>query len=222
MECSEHAAQQERAIRQRPGICRKNPPMGTRVILCWIEQCRLAMDPLTSDNPSRKGNGDQKLLIQSSAALKATKTLWLSLGRVRVCRSPRQRVKNIRTRTYKATISKPISHRLGRRDTEVALNRCPEASRVKVSTCQREGTGANFFRREWPRQNRFADTWGQLAIKYTVQRRRSDSRSSKASTPVGPLSGYILRLGPSRPKVNGYQREPVRWGSRGKRRHLAF
>ncbi|KAI9780816.1 MAG: hypothetical protein M1816_002652 [Peltula sp. TS41687] len=102
---SEHAAQQERAIPQRLEYA------GTtlrwhEVILCWIEQCRLAMYPLPP-TPVEKGGGDQNSPSKRQRRSKRRDPLAV-LGKVGVSKST-PNCQNIGTRTFKATIFKPIS-----------------------------------------------------------------------------------------------------------------
>ena len=105
METSEHAAQQERAICQRLEYA-ETTLRWHEVMLFWIEQRRLAMDP-PPPAPIEKGSGDQNSPSNPQRRSKRRDNLAV-LGKVRVTKST-PKYQNIRTWASGATISKPIS-----------------------------------------------------------------------------------------------------------------
>lgn len=105
MKGSERAAHQERAIHQRLEYA-ETTLQWHEVILWWIEQWRLAMDPLPP-TPLEKGTGDQNSSSNRQRRSKRRSTPAV-LGQVRVSKST-SKGQNIRTRTSEATIYKPIS-----------------------------------------------------------------------------------------------------------------
>ncbi|KAL8682628.1 MAG: hypothetical protein Q9186_001315 [Xanthomendoza sp. 1 TL-2023] len=104
MEGSEHAAQQERAIHPHLEYAERNLRWH-EVFLCWIEQCRLATDPLPL-TPVDKGSSDQNSSFNRQRRSKRPNTQAV-LGKVRVSKSTPKR-QTIPTRTSKATITTPI------------------------------------------------------------------------------------------------------------------
>ncbi|KAI4230584.1 MAG: hypothetical protein L6R40_007996 [Gallowayella cf. fulva] len=179
MEGSEHAAQQERAIHQRLEYA-ETTLRWHEVILSWIEQCRLAMDPLPP-TPVEKGSGYQNPSSNRQRRSKRPNTLAV-LGKVTVSKST-PKGQNIRTRTIKTTISTPISV-----DSAVTIpsstQQMPKRREIKPRRAKEKALGQLLPQRV-AKANRFEIEQGLNAGR--------------------PLSGYILRLGPSRPEINGYQ-----------------
>ena len=204
MESSEHAAQQERAIHQRLEYA-ETTLRWHEVILCWIEQCRLAMHPLPP-TPVEKGSGVQNSSSNRQRRSKRRNPLAV-LGKVRVSKST-PKGQNIQTRTSKATISKPISV-----DSAVTVpsstQQMPKRREIKPRRAKEKALGQLLPQRV-ARANRFADTGtksrsrtqcngdGQIRDRARPQRRSATQRLHPTPTTIKTRSQRISR-------------EPVRW-----------
>ena len=204
IEGSEHAIQQERAIHQRLKYA-ETTLRWHEVILCWIEQCRLAMDPLPP-TPVEKGSGDQNSLSTRQRRSKRRDTLAV-LGKVRVSKST-PKCQNIRTRTSKAIIPKPISVDLAV-TIPSSTQQMPKCREIKPRRAKEKALGQLLPQRV-VKANRFADTGtiprsrtqcsgdGQIRDRARPQRRSTNQRPH--STP-GTIKTRSQRI----------SMEPVRW-----------
>lgn len=204
MEGSEHAAQLERAIHQRLEYAERTLRWH-EVILCWIEQCRLAMDPLPP-TPVEKSSGDQDSSSNRQGRSKRLNTLAV-LGKVRVSKST-LKGQNIRTRTIKATISTPIPV-----DSAVTIpsstKQMLKRREIKPRRAKEKAPG-QLLPQKVAKANRFADTGtksrsrtqcsgdGQIGDRARPQRRPPTQRLHPTPRIVKTRSQRISR-------------EPVRW-----------
>ena len=205
VEGSEYTAQHERAIHQileyAETILRWH-----KVILYWIEQCRLAMDP-QPPTPVEEDSGDQNSPSNRQRRSNRRDTLAV-LGKVRVSKST-PKFQNIRTRTSKATISKPISV-----DPAVTLHRStqeqmPKRRETKPRRAKEKALGQLRPQRV-AKANRFADAG-------------TKSRSRIQCSGDGQIQGQARHQRPSatqqpyptprtiKTRSQRISREPVRW-----------
>lgn len=201
MEGSERAAQQERAIHQRLEYA-ETTLRWHEVILRWIEQWRLAMDPLPS-TPVEKGSGDQSSSSNRQRRSERRNTPAV-LGKVRVSKST-PKGQNIRTRTSKATICKPISAVTIQSSTQ----QMPKRREIKPRRAKEKALG-QFLPQRVAKANRFADTGtksrsrtqcsgdGQIRDRARPQRRSATQRLHPTPRTIKTRSQRISR-------------EPVRW-----------
>jgi hypothetical protein len=148
-----------------------------------------------------KGSDDQPSLFNRQQRSKRRDILTV-LGKVRVSKFT-PKCQNIQTRTPKATISKPISVNSAviiSNSTQQQMSKRREIKPRRVI----EKALANFFHRGWPRQ------MSSLKLGPNGDQRQNAAATSRFKIEQGlkagrPLSGHVLRLGPSRPEVNGYQ-----------------
>ncbi len=172
----------------------------------WIEQWRLAMDPLSS-TPVEKGSGDQSSSsnCQRRSQRRAERLNTLTvLGKVRVSKST-PKGQNIRTRTSKATICKPISAVTIQSSTQ----HMPKRREIKPRRPKEKALG-QFLPQRVAKANRFADTGtksrsraqcsgdGQIQDRARPQRRSATQRLHPTPRPIKTRSQRISR-------------EPVRW-----------
>lgn len=205
MEGSKHAAQQERAIHQRLEYAERTLRWH-EVILCWIEQCRLAMDPLPP-TPVEKGGGDKNSPSNRQRRSKRRDTLAV-LGKVRVSKST-PKCQNIRTRTSKATISKPISVDSAVTVPSSTQQQMPKRREIKPRRAKEKALGQLLPQRV-AKANRFADTRtksrartqcsgdGQIRDRARPQCRSATQRPHSMPRTIKTRSQRISR-------------EPVRW-----------
>ena len=205
MEGSEHAAQQERANHQRLEYA-ETTLRWHEVILCWIEQCRLAMDPLPP-TPVEEGSGDQKSLFNRQRHSKRRDTLTV-LGKVRVSRFT-PKCQNIRIRTSKATISKPISVDSAVTISNSTQQQMPKRREIKSRRAKEKVLG-QFLPQRVAKANRFAKTGtksrsktlcsgdGQIQDRAKPQQRSATQRPRSTARTIKTRSQRISR-------------EPVRW-----------
>ncbi|KAF2006471.1 hypothetical protein P154DRAFT_569865 [Amniculicola lignicola CBS 123094] len=140
MKGSEHPVQQERAIHQRLEYA-ETTLRWHEVMLCWIEQCRLAMDPLPP-TPAKKGSGGQNAL---SDRQRRSRRLAV-LGNVRVSKST-PNCQNIRTRTSKATISEHISSDSAITIGSSTQQQIPKCQEIKPRRPKDKAMGKPFLKR---------------------------------------------------------------------------
>ena len=152
MEGSANRAQQERAILQRLEYAEKTLRWH-EVILRWIEQCRVAMDPLPS-TPFEKGRGDQNSSSNRQRRPKRRNTPAV-LGEARVSKST-PKARRIRTRTSKATIYKPISLESAA-TIPSGTGQMPKRREIKPRRAKEKALGQLVPQRV-TKANRFADT----------------------------------------------------------------
>ena len=205
MEGPEYTAQQERAIHQRLEYA-ETILRWHKVILCWIEQYRFAMDPLPS-TPVDKGSDSMSRPSNRQRHSKRRDALAV-LGQVRVSKST-PKFQNIRIRTSKATISKPISV-----DPAVTLHRStqeqmPKRRETKPRRAKEKALGQLRPQRV-AKANRFADAG-------------TKSRSRTRCSGDGQIQGQARRQRPSatqqphstprtiKTRSQRISGEPVRW-----------
>ncbi|KAL9634033.1 MAG: hypothetical protein Q9204_003166 [Flavoplaca sp. TL-2023a] len=205
IEGSEHAAQQERAIEQRLEYA-ETTLRWHEVILRWIEQCRLAMDPQPL-TPVEKGSGDQNSPSNRQWRSKRRDAPAV-LGKVRVTKTT-PKCQNRRTPTSKVTISKPISVNSAVTIPSSTRQQMPERQKIKPRHAKEKALGQLLPQRV-AKANRFADTGtksrlrtqcsgdGQIRDRARPQRRSATQRPH--STPMG-IKTRSQRI----------SREPARW-----------
>ncbi len=153
MEDSQHAAHQKGVIHQRLKYA-ETTLRWHEVILCWIERFRLAMDPLPP-TPVEKGSGNQNSLFNLQRRSKRRDTLAI-LGKVRVSKST-PKCQTIRTRTSKATISKPISVDSAVTVSSSTQQQMPKPREIKPRRAKEKALG-QFLPQKVAKANRFANT----------------------------------------------------------------
>jgi len=204
----ERAAQHERAIQQRLEYAERTLRWH-EVILLWIEQQRFAMDP-RPPTPVEKGSSDQNALPKAvrRASIRQRRSERPNtpavLGKVRVLK-PTPKSQNIRTQTFKATTSKPITVGTIPNSTQ----QMPKRREIKPRRAKETALG-QFRPQRVTMANRFADT-GAKSRSGTqcsgVGQTRDSARPQRRSAPQQshPAPGIV------KPRSKRISRPPVRW-----------
>ena len=153
MKGSEQAAQQEEAIHQSLEYAERTLRWH-EVILCWIEQRRLAMNPLPPTSVE-KCCGDQHALFNRQRRSRRRDTPAV-LGKVRVSKTTPKR-QNIRTRTSKAITSKPDSKKSTVAISSRTQKQMPERQGI-IPRRVKKKVFSQFLSQKVVKANRFANT----------------------------------------------------------------
>ena len=205
MEGSEYTAQQEIAIHQRLEYA-ETTLRWHKVILGWIEQYRLAMNPLPP-TPVDKGSGDMNRPSNRQRRSKRQDTLAI-LGKVRVSK-PTPKLQSIRTRTSKATISKPISVDSAVTIQSSTQQQMPKLREIKPRRAKEKALGQLLPQRV-AKANRFANTGTQPRSRTQCSgdrqiRDQARPQRRSATQQLHPMSRTI------KTRSQRISREPVRW-----------
>ncbi|KAL8653602.1 MAG: hypothetical protein Q9210_002002 [Variospora velana] len=204
MEGSEHAAQQGRAIHQRLEYA-ETTLRWHEIILCWIEQCRLAMDPLPLTTVDQS-SGDQNSSSNRQRRSKRPNPLAV-LGKVRVSKST-PKGQNIRTRTVEATISTPISVESAVKIPS-STQQMPKRQEIKPRRAKEKALG-QLLSQKVAKANRFADTGTKSRSRIQCS---ADGQIRDRARPQRRLATQRLHPTPRTIKTRSQRtsREPVRW-----------
>lgn len=173
MKNSEHAVQQKRDIHQRleyvDTILRWH-----KIMLCWIEKCRLAMNPLPPIS-IEKGSDDQNSFFSRQRRSKRRDTLAV-FEKVKVSKFT-SKCPNTQTRAFKATISKHISVASTVTKPNSIQQKMSKRRKIK-SRRVKEKAFDQFFSQMMTKANRFVNT----EIKSQSRTQRNDDGQTQGRT----------------------------------------
>jgi len=200
MKGSERAAQQESAVRQRLKYA-ATTLRWHEVILRWIEQRRLAI----VSPPVEKGSGDQTFSSNRQRRSRRGSTPVV-LGKVRVSKSA-SKGQNIRTRTFEATICKPIS--VDSAVTIPSTQQMLKRREIKPRRVQKKALD-QFLSQRATKANRFADTG--IKSRFRTQCSSDEQNRDRARPQRGSVTQRLHSTsGIIKTRSQRISRKSVRW-----------
>lgn len=202
-EGSEHVARQQKAIYQRLEYA-QTTLQWHEIMLCWIEQSRLAMNSLSPTFVQSSGQ-NTPFHRQGNAKRRNTPTV---LGKVKVSKFTAKH-QNIRTQAPKATVFKPVSVGSAVTIPSSIQKQMPKRREIKPRRAK-ENALAQFLSQGLAKADRFVNTEtkspsktlcsgdGQIRVQARPQRRSATQRLSPTPRIIKTRSQRISR-------------EPVRW-----------